>query len=55
MHPTADISANIIIGLSFIDESELNINWLDMLPIDPKTELIPNPIPLRGKGNSSVM
>ena len=26
-----------------------------MLPIDPKTELIPNPIPLRGKGNSSVM
>ena len=31
------------------------MNWLEMLAVEPSNEAIPNPIPLKGKGNISVM
>jgi hypothetical protein len=50
-----DITANSSIGLILVWEIELKMNWLEIFAVEPTNDAIPNPIPLKGKGNISVM
>lgn len=55
VQPIPHITANKIIGSIFVSEEELRINWLLKFANPPKNEVIPNPIPLKGSGKSSVI
>lgn len=53
--PITDIPLKIIIGFIFVFEIELSTNWLLIFAKAPNVEVIPNPIPLKGKGYISVI
>ena len=55
MHVVADKIANNTIGLCFLSANVVKINWLPVEAIAPPRDTIPNPVPLNGKGNISVM